>query len=392
LTEEEKERNALFNQENLSEAATTGGENELPLKFKYGNGTISKRSRENKDGTTYHYWQARYFVNGEQKTVTAKTEKECAAKLKAIREKYTIPKQNAANGNKKYGDITYGEFLEIWLTTYKKPNLEASSYKVISGKIRKHVIPTLGKLKLRKITSSEIRDFLNTYSVGSTRDELKIYIKDSFNAAMLEPYNLKKNPVADIKLSKHKLKHHRALTFTEQKILLEKSEPKYGAVFYFLFCTGLRISEFLALNPKTDIDLENNIIRINKTYEMSTKKIKSYTKTKRDRKIQFIPELFDKISEILGDRELFGQYTYSQIYDYIKAVSEENNIADASLHSTRSTFASVLHHIGMPYKYVQNWLGHEKADMTLDVYTEILGKGTSPVLEYFIKLKISLML
>jgi integrase len=375
LTEEEKERNALF-KKNLSEAATTGGENELPLKFKYGNGTISKRIRKNKDGTTYTYWQARYFVNGEQKTVTAKTEKECVAKLKEIREQYTQPKQNGKN-SKKYGDITYGEFLEIWLTTYKKPNLEVSSYKVLSGKIRKHVIPTLGKLKLRKITSSEIRNFLNSYAVGSTRDELKINIKDSFNAAMLEPYNLKKNPAADIKLSRHKRKHHRALTFAEQTLIIENTPPKYRQAFVFMMCTGVRIGEFIALTAN-DIDYDNMVITISKTYERSTGKIKPYTKTKEKRSISFT----EKLTEIVAFENIFNKFNYSSISKILFAVTKKLNIADISPHSLRSTFASVCNYARIPSKYIQDWLGHANISMTMDTYTNLLGRGTSIILEY----------
>jgi integrase len=383
------ERQLLFKNENLSEAAKAGGENELPPKLKHGNGTISKRTRKNKNGTLYTYWQARYFANGRQETVTAKTEAECLKKLKEIREKHTKTEQNGEKRGGKHSDITYGEFLETWLTTYKKPNWEESSYITISGQIRSHVIPKLGKLKLRKITATDIRAFLNGYPAGSTRNKLKIYLKDSFNAATSEPYNLKKNPVAEIKLSKSKEKHHRPLTFAEQQIILDKAEPKDRAAFLFLMCTGLRIGEFLVLN-KSDIDFENNVVRINKTLELSTRKIKNYTKTKNDRYVQILPKLLVEINRILNGNEFFGQYSYANLRYRLKIITERNGIKDVSLHSLRSTFASVLHHIGTPYKYVQKWLGHTAADMTLNVYTDLLGKGASQVLDYLRNLKNSL--
>lgn len=64
-----------------------GGDDDL-RKLKYGEGSITLRTRRNKDGTERRFWQGRYFVDGRQRSVYGRTQAECLAKLKQLKEEY----------------------------------------------------------------------------------------------------------------------------------------------------------------------------------------------------------------------------------------------------------------------------------------------------------------
>ena len=68
------------------------------------------------------------------------------------------------------------------------------------------------------------------------------------------------------------------------------------------------------------------------------------------------------------------------------------NLSDISVtHSCRHTFASMLYAVGVPDKIIQKQLGHASVSTTMDVYTDILMSGSSPVLDYVKELKSTLI-
>ena len=60
---------------------------------------------------------------------------------------------------------------------------------------------------------------------------------------------------------------------------------------------------------------------------------------------------------------------------------------NVNLHSTRHTYASLAHFVGIDDKIIQNQLGHKTLAMTQDTYTNIMIPGESIILSYFEKLK-----
>ena len=56
-------------------------------------------------------------------------------------------------------------------------------------------------------------------------------------------------------------------------------------------------------------------------------------------------------------------------------------------HSCRHTYASMLYAAGVSDKVIQGQLGHASVSTTLDIYTDILLVGESPIYEYISALK-----
>ena len=125
-----------------------------------GNGTIRKKMVI-KNGKSYIYWEARYTAGFDpgtgkqiQRSITGKTQKEVAQKLKATTAAidagtYTVPSK-----------MTTGEWLDIWADNYLggvKP-FTVVSYK---GHITNHIKPALGAIRLEALNAHTIQGFYN---------------------------------------------------------------------------------------------------------------------------------------------------------------------------------------------------------------------------------------
>lgn len=107
-------------------------------------------------------WEGRYTqgidpVTGKaiQKSVSAKTQAECKEKLaKAIRENRGVSINHT-------GDYTVAEWCRLWFETYSKPNIRYNTAKGYEGIIEHHIIPAIGMVKLRQLSSIHIQRMYN---------------------------------------------------------------------------------------------------------------------------------------------------------------------------------------------------------------------------------------
>ena len=107
-------------------------------------------------------WEGRYTqgidpVTGRaiQKSVSAKTQAECKEKLaKAIRENRGVPLNHT-------GDYTAAEWCRLWFETYSKPNIRYNTAKGYEGIIEHHIIPAIGTIKLKQLSSIHIQRMYN---------------------------------------------------------------------------------------------------------------------------------------------------------------------------------------------------------------------------------------
>src|SRR5215218_7011882 len=114
-----------------------------------GEGTISRR----KDGR----WEARYTVqtgNGpKRKVLYGKTRQEVAEKLtKAMADRDGGLIFEAAK-------MTVAEYLDRWLSDSVKGTVRISTFERHEAIIRVHIKPSLGRVGLKKLTTTHVRGF-----------------------------------------------------------------------------------------------------------------------------------------------------------------------------------------------------------------------------------------
>ena len=173
---------------------------------------------------------------------------------------------------------------------------------------------------------------------------------------------------------------------------------KYYEVFYILFHTGMRISEFCGLTIR-DLDMENRIIDINHQLQRTSAMEYVIEKTKTNagtRKIPMTDDVCRCFAAILEDRQapavepIIGGHTGFLFYDkqgmpevamhwehrFKHARQRYNEIYREQLppitpHICRHTYCSNMARAGMNPKTLQYLMGHSDISVTMNTYTHL---------------------
>ncbi|MDE7182343.1 MAG: site-specific integrase [Clostridia bacterium] len=362
-------------------------------KLKYGNGSISTRSRKRKDGTERRYYQGRIYIDGEQKTVYGNTQAECLAKLKALREERDRERaQRLLNiegqprdgqNDSKQQFRTFGEWLDEW-TEQCKVGTQKETYTPEFRRQVETVRAALGHLALRKIASLELQRYFTSLPRSNTTAKKYDIVNGSLQTA--EDFGIiKRNPCRAVKKPTYTKQKRRAFQLAEQCAILSALPERYAAVFFFLCGAGLRIGEFLALTA-ADVNFAEHYIKVGASKDLKTGVIVVPKTAAGVRKVYFAAELFERFNV-----QTLGTYTYNAIKKAFTKVYKKLDIEGVSVtHSCRHTYSSLLYAVGVADKIIQLQCGHADIKTTMNTYTDILMTGASPVLDYIRQLKSTL--
>ena len=177
------------------------------------------------------------------------------------------------------GDYTVTEWCRLWFETYSKPNIRTSTAYNYNNMIENHIIPAIGAVKLRQLTSLHIQKMYNDTKIhdrvkrfekttdlslsGSYVRGLHMMLHNCLQQAVKErliPYN----PCDNCRIPK-KEKAEMKLIPPEQVGAYLKEAEQYGVlpIFYLALTSGLRRGELLGLLWE-DLDVESRILTINK--------------------------------------------------------------------------------------------------------------------------------
>lgn len=278
--------------------------------------------------------------------------------------------------------ITFGDWLKEWYSLYVRPSLRETTAFTYELYIFRYIIPALGAIQLYEVNERILQRYLTGIKNGNTRKKQAFLINRALRKAVTLGM-LHRNPFVALELPKYHSRHYRQLEFDEQNAIFEKSasRPEYQALFFVLCCTGLRVGECLALDFDRDVNERTGIINVTKTIDIHTGEIYNRTKTfAGTRQVPFVPELLSPYIRTLkaNDRTL----SYDAVRSYFRRTYSSLNITRANQHSLRHTFISLCHVAGIPPKFVQNIVGHSNVNVTMDVYTHLMRRGTSPMLTY----------
>ena len=185
--------------------------------------------------------------------------------------------ENACSRGFRSTAIKFEELAEEWFTGYAALNLRASTFEEMR-KLTKRVYPSLGHLRIDKITARQIQAFLNSLAknganmlTGKLLSPKTIHhhlelISDVFGY-VVKMELISTNPCSKVTIPKGEVKEKQIYSQEEMALLLTKldGEPlKYKAFFYLMAYSGFRRGEMLGLEWK-DIDFDNNIISVHRT-------------------------------------------------------------------------------------------------------------------------------
>ncbi len=335
-------------------------------------------------------WEGRYFKEYDSKgkikygSVYAKTYNDVKAKLASIVP--SIFEMPANNVKTDFKTICYE-----WLNS-KKNNIKQSSYAKYNFEIERYIIPQFRKCKLYEINKNSLCDLItnNQRLSPKTLKHISVIFK-SIVDFVNEKYNLNID-LKEYNFSSPKYRKINVLSVSEQKklekyLLRQPNLSKLGVLLCLY--TGIRIGELCALKW-SDIDLENGILRINKTMQRiqnTDTKLKAKTRViieepKSVNSIRDIPLpnhiiiLIKKYKPINAESKYFltGNINYIEprtMQNKFKKYLEESNIENINFHALRHTFATRAIESGIDVKSISEILGHSTVSMTLEKYVHI---------------------
>ena len=322
--------------------------------MKYKGKTISKRP----NGT----WWVRYFHNGKQYSIYAKTQSECLKKLKQALKNIENEQNNI---------YTLEQWIYKWQELYKINKVKESTLHSMNLLLKKYIFSNkIATMQLNKLNGIILQEFINSIEQPRQREHIYIHLKDILNKALINGL-IKNNPILLVNLPKYEKQQRRALTRKEQTIFIEECKKnKYGIFFEILLYSGMRRGELLALEV-SDINFNDGYISINKTFndlgQITT------TKNGKGRKIPIFEPLKQPLEMAIKDTEDKRLYniTENPINTNFSKIRKNTNIQNVTIHSLRHTFATNCLEANIPIKQVSEWLGHSSIEITLNTYTHI---------------------
>lgn len=381
-----------------------------------GTGTIRKKT-VTRSGKQYTYWEARYTEGRDsgtgkqiQRSITGKTQKEVAQKLKEATA--SIDQGTYISPSK----MTVGDWLDIWARDYLG-GVKPRTVDAYTERIRNYIRPALGNIKLEALNAHTIQRFYN--SLTSERDKplsprsvrlVHAVLHRALVQAVTVGY-LRFNPSDACTLPRLDKKEIHPLDEEESKAFLQAIKGhRFEVLFTVALFTGMRKGEILALTWNC-VDFKNGKLTVNKQLQkvagqndyapVPTKSgnsrivtpapwvmdlLKHHRATQAQRRLKAGPLWSD--SDFVFTDEIGHCLRPYTAYHAFKTVVAKIGRPDARFHDLRHSYAVAAIRSGDDIKTVQGNLGHATAAFTLDVYghvTEQMKRDSAQRMEHYIK-------
>ncbi len=384
-----------------------------------GMGSIRKVERTVKD-KTYKYYEARYSAGFDpgtgkqiQRSITGKTQKEVAKKLKeAIASldagTYIAPSK-----------MTVSEWLSEWSEQYLK-NVKDSTRSSYMTIINTHLRPNIGAVRLDELSTPMVQRLYNSLGEpNGNRDAISAktiknvhgVLHKALHQAMLNGY-IRNNPADAAVLPRIEKKQIYPMDEYQIGTFLNAIRGhQFEKLYITMLFTGMREGEALALTWNC-VSFVNGSITIDKQLQLVRGSKGQYqlvaTKNSKVRTIHIAPYVLDILRDIKQEQErnraIYGppmekipyvfctpmgeHYKPNTVYKNFKAVVRSLGYDHIRLHDLRHSYAVASIRSGDDIKTVQDNLGHATASFTLDVYghvTDQMKRDSAARMEQFIQ-------
>ena len=257
-------------------------------------------------------------------------------------------------------------YLEMFLAAKKVEGCSDKTIKYYSSTVH-NALNEMGK-SVKKVTTDDVRAYISAYQEKSKASKTTVdnirRILSSFFTWLEDEDHILKNPMRRI----HKVKVGKTVkeTYTDEDLEVMRDgcdTVRDLALIDLLASTGMRVGELVNLNI-ADIDFENRECVVlgkgdkeRKVYFDARTKIhlKQYIDAREDDN----PALFVSL------QHPFNRLQISGVEIRLREMGKRLNIDKVHPHKFRRTLATVAIDKGMPIEQVQQLLGHQSIDTTL---------------------------
>ena len=178
-----------------------------------------------------------------------------------------IEKLNALEHGVKTTPTKFGDFIEFYFENFRKRKVAANTYKADYDRVKKHILPALGEMRLSAITPSVCQAFIDKFSDrGKTAQELFSLLSQTFKCAIAH-HLIQFSPLDTLIRPTHESVNGTALTREQEARLLSETPEKYREAFAIALYTGLRPNEYETLRRDGDMLIAKNSKRKNRKIE-----------------------------------------------------------------------------------------------------------------------------
>jgi integrase len=292
---------------------------------------------------------------------------------------------------------TVSQFMQSWLTA-TKPKLRERTWVRYEQYVRLHIVPSLGKLTLTKLTPQHVQrlyaERLDAGASPTTVHHLHAVLHRALKQAVR--WNLVARNVADL-VDPPRIAHHEISTLDPadaQRLIAAASEDRLEALYVLALTTGMREGELLGLRWR-DVDLDNDAVEVRGSLQrVPSGFVLAEPKTARSRRrVGLTPTAVAALRRHRvrqSEERLSLGGGWKNDLDLV-FVDEAGAPIDASkflrnsfapllkraglpvmrFHDLRHTAATLLLGRGVHPKIVSEMLGHAQIGITLDLYSHV---------------------
>jgi integrase len=331
--------------------------------------------------------------NGKRRPYYGKTEREAREKLDAAKHEHRLglPLPDAR--------LTLGKYIAGWLSDEIEPNRRPSTFRSYEQMCRLHIIPALGKVKLKDLDVPRIRAFLNEKRESGLSQRTVQYLYNIIRQVLNQAYRdglIAQTPTSRMKAPSAPTYEAVMLTPEQARALLDAfADDRLEALVTVALALGLRQGEALGLRWE-DVDLDSGSLAV----RFQLQRVKGVPqlvgpKTKRSRRTIALPE---PVAEALRqhrvrqveERLVAGSRWRGQEWGLVFTTTVgtpldgpkvtrrfQDRLARAGLprmrfHDLRHSAASLLLAQGVHPRVVMELLGHSDIRLTMNTYSHVI--------------------
>ena len=325
-------------------------------------------------------WFAKFYYTNWQGIKKQKWKRGFATKKEALGFERDFLEKQSANP-----DMTFQNLYEIYMEDMAA-RLKQSTLLTKKAVLQTHILPFFGSKPINEIKASDVRRW-QAKLMSSPNNYSQTYLKkintelNSIINYAKRFYDLNTNPCGKAgTIGKAKAEEMDYWTYDEYIAFREgvKDKPLSYICFEVLYWTGMREGELLALSP-TDIDFDNKLISINRTYQrIGGKDVFTSPKTRKSKRKIPIPDfLCQELSDYIQSRymldadERLFPVTKSYLSHEMIRGCKNTGVKKIRIHDIRHSHASLLINQGCDALMLADRLGHEKVSTTLNTYSHL---------------------